>query len=41
MDSDIEDLELNTLSLIIPGKVSFKLHEKVKVVGSDVINEIN
>lgn len=39
MYSSIEDLELNTLSLIIPGKASFKIHEKVKVVGLDVISE--
>jgi predicted AAA+ superfamily ATPase len=40
MYSALEDLELDTLTLIIPGKVSFKIHEKINAVGLDVISEL-
>ena len=38
MYSAIEDLELTTLSLIIPGKLSFKIHDSITVVGLDAMS---
>jgi uncharacterized protein len=40
MHSALEDLTLDTLTLIIPGKLSFKIHENINAVGLESFFEV-